>query len=701
LVKETQQLIASDWTRKSPADLAKLLGHADWRVRLEAQFTLAERGAASISTLAGVATKTQSTPFARRHAVWGLGQLAAKNPEALTSVRTLAGDRDSEIRAQAIKVMGDATATKSMASERSAAFADTFLAGLKDQNNRVKFFAAQGLGKLSANRPDVAERAGPALVAALKANNNDDAYLRHAIIVALAAGRHLPTLTAAITDSSPAVRLGSLLALRRMKSPEVAKFLADSDSYIVREAAIAINDAPIDAAMPALAALINGAATRSSRMSTDEPFLFRVINANFRLGQPEHASALAAFAARSDAPARLRAEAIAQLALWPKPPQRDRLVGIYRPLPVKTRDRDIAVKALQPILPALLAANTPSIVQTAALNALQELEIGGATDALFATVRNGELPGATRAAALNALNKIKDPRLAEAVKFAGESSSSTLRLAALPIAARISPATAAPVLSNLVSQGSAQEQKAAFRSLSYLRHPIADKLILQQLNDLADDKVNPAVQLELINAATVRARSNSQIKALLAKRDDAHAASEDPLAPFRVALAGGDKTRGERIFRNQPTLACIRCHRAGADGGDAGPNLAGTGASNSREYLLESIIKPNAKIAPGFDTIVVTLKNGTAAAGVVAGETPDTLTLRNTDNKLVDVKKGDIAKREGAPSGMPEIYGSILTKIQLRDVVEYMASLTEIAPSLDENKPRALRGLPPPPKTTE
>jgi putative heme-binding domain-containing protein len=145
----------------------------------------------------------------------------------------------------------------------------------------------------------------------------------------------------------------------------------------------------------------------------------------------------------------------------------------------------------------------------------------------------------------------------------------------------------------------------------------------------------------------------------------------------------------------------VFAHRAGADGGDAGPNLAGTGASNSREYLLESIIKPNAKIAPGFDTIVVTLKNGTAAAGVVAGETPDTLTLRNTDNKLVDVKKGDIAKREGAPSGMPEIYGSILTKIQLRDVVEYMASLTEIAPSLDENKPRALRGLPPPPKTTE
>jgi quinoprotein glucose dehydrogenase len=287
------------------------------------------------------------------------------------------------------------------------------------------------------------------------------------------------------------------------------------------------------------------------------------------------------------------------------------------------------------------------------------------------------------------------------VKFAGGSSSSILRLAALPIAARISPDTSAPILANLVANGSAAEQKSAFRALGILKHPSADMLLTQQLEQLAEGKVAAAVQLELLNAASVRAREDAGIKALLDKREAALSASDDPLAPYRVALAGGDKIRGERIFRNQPTLACIRCHRAGADGGDAGPNLADTGARYTREYLLESIVKPNAKIAPGFDTIVVTLKSGGAAAGIVASETEDTLTLRNTDSKLVEVKKSDIAKREGAPSGMPEIYGAILTKTQLRDVVEYMASLKERPSALDENKPRALRGLPPPRKTTE
>jgi quinoprotein glucose dehydrogenase len=686
LVKETQQLIGGDWTKRSNDELAKLLGHADWRVRLEAQFTLAERGNASIPVLAKVATQVGQVSglthpaLARRHAVWGLGQLAGKHAAALAPLRTLARDQDAEVRAQAIKVLGD--------HRIASADVDLLVAALQDESNRVKFFSAQGLGKMriAASHP-AAKPVAPALLAALRANNDEDAYLRHAIVFGLTGLKDIPALTAAITDDSKAVRLGVLLALRRLKSPEVARFLADADPAIVREAALAINDAPVDAALPALAALLD-------KPLTDEPVLFRAVNAHFRLGQAANANALARYAANRDAPARVRAEAIAQLALWPKPPQRDRLVGVYRPLTGKTRDRAVAVKALEPFVPELLASSTPSAVQTAALQALRDLEIAGAAEALLAAVRDEQHPGATRAAALQALDRIKHPRLAEAVRLASESTSPALRLAALPIAARLSPDAAAPVLSNLIQKGATEEKKAALRALGRLKHRTADTLLANQLRELAAGKVDPAVQLELLTAAGQR--SDPAIKQLLAQREAALAANPDPLEPFRVALAGGDRTRGERIFRNEPTLACIRCHRAGGDGGDAGPNLADIGARFSREYLLESMIKPNAKIAEGFDTIVLTLKSGGAAAGIVASETADTITLRNTDNKLVEVKTADIARREGAPSGMPEIYGTILTKSQIRDLVEYMVTLRERPARLDESKPRALRGLPPP-----
>ena len=669
LIAETTALIGGDWTKRRTEELAQLLGHADWRVRLEAQFTLVERGANSVAVLAGVAAKGDSPALARRHAIWGLGQLAATDKNALAPLRPLLRDRDAEVRAQAAKVLGD---------HRVAADAVALVAAIQDDSNRVKFFAAQGLGKLKC------AAAVPALLAALRANNNEDVHLRHALVMGLVGSNNRAALTAAIADTSPAVRLGVLLALRRLKSPEVAQFLTDADPFLVREAATAINDAPIPEAVPTLAALLDGGATPSSRSLTDEPVLFRAINAHFRLGQPANATALATYAARPDAPTRARAEAIAQLAQWPKPLQRDRLVGIYRPLSPKTRDRAVAVKAIEKIAPVLLAPGTPATVQSAAL---------------FAMVRDEQQSGATRAAALATLDKVKDPRLAEAVKAAGASSSSALRLAALPIASRLSPETAAPVIANLATNGSIEEKKAAYRALGFSRHATADTLILGQLRALDAGTVPAAVQLELLTAAG--RRDHAGIKEFLAQRDAAVAASTDPLAAYRVTLAGGDASRGKRIFETQPVLAYIRCHRAGGEGGDAGPNLADAGAKNTREQILESIVKPNAKIAPDFDTIVVTLKGGDVAAGIVAQETADTLTLRNTDNKVVEVKKSDIAKRESAPSGMPEIYGAILTPTQLRDVVEYVASLKDgAAPSVDK-QPRALRGLPPPPKATE
>src|SRR5207244_1533291 len=97
-------------------------------------------------------------------------------------------------------------------------------------------------------------------------------------------------LEALSKDSSSAVRLATVVALRRMQSPATAAFLNDSDLTVVREAARAINDLPIAAALPQLAQLI-------TKPSQDEAIIRRVLNANFRVGAEEGATAIAAFAA--------------------------------------------------------------------------------------------------------------------------------------------------------------------------------------------------------------------------------------------------------------------------------------------------------------------------------------------------------------------------------------------------------------------
>jgi quinoprotein glucose dehydrogenase len=709
LVQETQKLIASDFTKKSPSELATLLGHADWRVRLEAQYSLAERGAASLSVFNGILAKTDAAPLARRHAVWGLGQLAEKNREpVIGTLLPLAKDADAEIRAQSLKVLGDASAVSSTAkaSPDARVFNALIEALGNDTSARGKFFAAQSLGKL--HRAD----ATPALLTALRANDDKDNYLRHALVRGLVGSNDLPALTAAIGDESRAVRLGVLLALRQLGRPEVARFLDDRDSFLVAEAARAINDAPINDALPALASFIekppvlptipaapatdssetpNAAFANAPSFSLEEAFMLRVLNANFRLGTPAHATAIANYAARSDAPPALRAEAIAELAAWPKPLARDRVVGIYRPLTPATRDAKIAVDALTHTLSTLLAATTPRAVQSATIEAIESLHIRGAADLLFALIKDNAQPASTRAAALVTLEKFKDPRLGEAIRVAGESDVGSLRLAALPVAARFAPEAAAPVMAKLVTQGSAAEQKTAFRALGNLKLPLADSLLTEQLRQLDAGQVAPAVQLELVEAAAKR--DDPVIKQLLADRTEKLAKSGDPLEPYRVALAGGSAARGGKLFNQHPILACVRCHKAGPDGGDAGPSLVGAGAKYSREYLLESIVKPSAKLAPGFETAVVTLKSGAVQAGTVTAEDDTSLTLKLADNSIVSLAKADFAKRETAPSSMPEIFAQILTKSQLRDLVEFLATLKTPPAEKPAETPRALRNV--------
>src|SRR5262249_27479341 len=105
-VQSVRQLMAEGFSQRSLAELAKLLEHPYLRVRQEAQFALAEKGNAVVPVLAAVAC-TNKLQLARLHGIWGLGQLGRKETAALDPVLELTADGDTEVRAQAAKVLGD------------------------------------------------------------------------------------------------------------------------------------------------------------------------------------------------------------------------------------------------------------------------------------------------------------------------------------------------------------------------------------------------------------------------------------------------------------------------------------------------------------------------------------------------------------------------------------------------------------------
>ena len=206
IVQEVRKLFADGIVKLDTPHLAALLKHVDMRVRQRAQFELAKRGKEGFAALKDAAN-TPGHTLSRVHGIWGLGQMAKQQPEALPAIAALLGDSEARVREQAVKTLGDAHYAPAM---------DTLLTLLTDASPRVKTFAAIALGKLKC-RTDV-----PALIDILHENADKDAFLRHASVMGLAGSGDADALKAHAYDSSKAVRLGVLLAMRRMDDPGVA-----------------------------------------------------------------------------------------------------------------------------------------------------------------------------------------------------------------------------------------------------------------------------------------------------------------------------------------------------------------------------------------------------------------------------------------------------------------------------------------------
>ena len=494
---ETQHLLAEGMSTRAIDEVSAFLSHADQRIRLRAQFELVGRGAEGLAALLKSAAKNDSQ-LARVHAIWGLGQLARKakdgSAETNKAILALLSDPDAEIRAQSAKVIGDATIPD----------ADAIAALLKDREPRVRLLAGIALSKMA--RPTDFD----AIVALLDGNKSKDVYLRHAGVVGLAGAcaKDPAPLAGLATHRNRQVRLAAIVALRRLHSPLVEKFLDDKDEWVLAEAARAIHDdTSIPEALPTLAKVLQQAGPRNF---TNEPLLRRAINANLRVGDADSAQRLVAFAS-GIAPAHLRANAIDALGWFANPPKLDRVEGRYRELPA--RDESIAHAALDPAITRLLNDISPA-VRNATVNAIQQLHFDAARDRLAKIALDPAQPTSVRAPALVAIHALKSPQTREAVDLAIKSSDSKLRAAALTVMAQLDPNDRAMLaaLKSTLDGNSVLEQQAALTALGTLKSPQAASLLSAWTDRLAAGQVPAPLQLDVIEAASV-----SKDKALPAK----------------------------------------------------------------------------------------------------------------------------------------------------------------------------------------
>jgi quinoprotein glucose dehydrogenase len=674
VIAETRGLLADGFEGKSVEELVKLLGHADQRVRQGAQFALAEKGQDVLPALKDV-LKSGTDRLARLHALWAVGQIGRKtqHPEVWSVVQDCEQYSDAEIRAQAARTLGDA---------HRGGFWYTLSRMMADPEPRVRLQAALALSR-KGEAPILGNEIRLAALRILRENADSDPYLRHAAVMVLSQCIEESRVLLGADDPSPAVRLGVLLALRRQHSAAVARFLNDQllpwadrpaptpysaavarflndpDPRLATEAARAIHDEPISEALPQLAAMLD-------KPKSPEFLLWRALNAHFRLGKPENAVAVARFAANPEAPLRLRVEAAKMLGAWANPGRRDRVTGLTQDL--GQRESQTAAEALRAHLTALLAG--PDELLTEAAAAAGGFGMTDVAPQMYDLAADTKRSPGTRVAALRALAAMRDQRLAQATQLALKDAEPRVRAEGRRLLVRSNPSEGVAVLEQALANGTLIEKQSALAALGETKGAEADALLAQELERLLSGDYPAELQLDLLEAAATR--EGGTVRERL-RRFEQNRAKDDPLAEYREALAGGDAAAGERLFRTRTEYSCVRCHKVKGEGGEVGPDLAGIGSRQKREYLLESIVDPNKQIAQGFETVVLSLNNGTVVSGLVKAEDDKQVQVMTADGKLVAVAKAKIDERVRGRSAMPD--NLVQSRRDLRDLVEYLASL--------------------------
>jgi len=645
-VIETAKLAREGFAQRDAEELARLLGHADQRIRLRAQYELARR--ADAAPLLAVARTADAPELARVHALWGLGQLGASALAGLEDPAALS----PELRAQLARVAGDA---------RAEPFAPLLLAWLRDANARVRFFAAQSLGALGAQ-----EAVAP-LFELLRENADRDVFLRHAAVYALQRIGDRNGVLARADDPARSVRLGALLCLRAWADARIARFLEDADRSLVVEAARAIHDVPIGDANAALAALLPKLEpVAADDVQTGFALHRRAIAANLAEGRAENATALAGYAANAKHARALREAALESLAHFAKPEPREGVLGFYRPLP--ERAREVVFDALDRFGRALAQGD------------LGERALAIATDYGRLPLENAELAARAndasakpdaRAAALRALaaregEAARGPALA-AARIALAADSPELRASARDVLVALAPQEGMNALLALGADAPRIERQRRYTALAAARDARADAALASALDALAAGTLAVDEQLDALEAA--RARGGEALAAKLAAWDAALPA-DDPIARNAFALAGGDAARGAGVFESE-AAECMRCHGRGGHGAGAGPDLAGVSKRHDARGLLESVLLPQAQIAAGFGSVAVTLRDGSVVTGTQLDASVSEIVVSTGDGVPRRIALRDVAERTPPASAMPPTALGLAPR-ELRDLIAYL-----------------------------
>ena len=129
-----------------------------------------------------------------------------------------------------------------------------------------------------------------------------------------------------------------------------------------------------------------------------------------------------------------------------------------------------------------------------------------------------------------------------------------------------------------------------------------------------------------------------------------------------------DPARGRAVFRRE----CASCHRLDREGSAVGPDLFGV-RNQPKEAILLHILVPDQEITQGFAAYTVATRDGRVLTGLIASETPTSITLRQPLGKEDTILRAEIDELSaGKQSLMPQGLEKSISRQEFADLLAYL-----------------------------
>ena len=287
----------------------------------------------------------------------------------------------------------------------------------------------------------------------------------------------------------------------------------------------------------------------------------------------------------------------------------------------------------------VLDPGTPSEVRLDVLRTLGEVATSECVEPLLKLLGTGESE-AVRLAAMTALQRFNDPRISDALLHVYDKMNARLRSRARAL---------------LFSR---KEWALAFlEGVDRGMYPGAEVAVeeLRPLSLFKDKKLDERVRKHWGNVRP--------------------GTPEEKLAEVRrltndLRAGTGDARAGRELYRKH----CAVCHRLFGEGETVGPDLTHANRKD-RDSLLVGIVDPSALIRKEYVSYVVQTTDGRILTGLMAAQTPGSITLLAAKNERTTLAREKIESIQESPASlMPENLLQPLKPQELRDLFSYLQS---------------------------